>query len=180
MRRIILTVLGALLATGAVGIGASASTARPAARTPDDPVWVTLLVARKATEKYRNVNQATKDGYHRVSACVMSPDGGVMGIHYLNDAYAKDPAIRAAKPELLLYVPRDDGTLKLVAVEYWRADADQDLSTDSDRPILARIPFNGPMLGHDPGMPIHYDLHVWAWAWNPAGVFAQFNPSLHC
>jgi hypothetical protein len=97
MRRIILTVLGALFAIGAVGIGASAGTTRTAARTPDDPVWVTLSVARQATERYRDVSQATKDGYHPVSACVMSPDGGVMGIHYLNDAYAKDPSIRVAE-----------------------------------------------------------------------------------
>src|SRR5581483_10517262 len=132
------------------------------ARKPYDPVWVTLLAARQGTEKYRDVHQAIRDGYHRASPCVMLPDGkGVMGVHYLNDAYAKDPSIRAAKPELLLYLPQPDGSLKLVAVEYWRADADQDLTTDPDRPILARIPFDGPMEGHDPAMPRHYDLHVW-------------------
>ena len=181
MRRIALAVLGALLAIGAIASGASAGTSRTAARTPDDPVWATLLVAREATAKYHDVKQATKDGYHPVSACVLAPDGsGAMGIHYLNDAYAKDPAILAAKPELLLYMPQTDGSLKLVAVEYWRPDADQDLTTDSDRPILAGVPFNGPMEGHDPGMPRHYDLHVWVWAWNPAGVFEQFNPRFHC
>ncbi len=26
-------------------------------------------------------------------------------------------------------------------------------------------------------MPNHWDLHVWAWAHNPNGMFAQFNPS---
>jgi len=138
------------------------------------------LKARAATAKYHDVRQAIKDGYHQVSPCVMDPAKGVMGIHFLNDAYVKDPTIRAATPELLLYEPQPGHRLKLVAVEYFRPDADQDLTTTADRPFLAGIPFDGPMEGHDADMPRHYDLHVWVWAWNPAGLFAQFNPRLHC
>jgi len=182
VKRIILALAVALVAVGAVGVAALASTgagAKPSA-APKDPVWVTLLTARQATAKYHDVHQAIKDGYHQVSACVMDPTKGTMGVHYLNDAYAKDPAIKAAKPELLLYEPQPGRHLKLVAVEYWRPDADQNLSTGPDRPILAGVPFDGPMEGHDPAMPRHYDLHVWVWAWNPAGVFAQFNPRVHC
>jgi hypothetical protein len=33
--------------------------------------------------------------------------------------------------------------------------------------------------GH-PEMPIHYDLHVWLYRHNPAGMFAMWNPSVHC
>ena len=66
-----------------------------------------------------------------------------MGVHYLNDAYAKDPAIRAAKPELLLYEPQPGGRLKLVAVEYFRPDVDQDLTTDPDRPSWPGFPSTG-------------------------------------
>ncbi len=40
--------------------------------------------------------------------------------------------------------------------------------------------FQGPMPGHEPGMPWHYDLHVWVWSKNPSGDFAQFNSSLAC
>jgi len=118
----------------------------------------------------------------RVSPCVEAPPPkvGAMGVHYLNPAYAKDPAIIPSKPELLIYFPQADGTLRLVAVEYWRPDADQNLTTADDRPYLAGLPFQGPMLGHDPKMPIHYDLHAWVWQFNPAGTFAQFNPKLHC
>jgi hypothetical protein len=36
------------------------------------------------------------------------------------------------------------------------------------------------MPGHNPTMPIHYDLHLWFWADNPAGFFAPFNPNLSC
>ena len=47
-------------------------------------------------------------------------------------------------------------------------------------PSLFDLPFDGPMLGHDAGMPIHYDLHVWLYRHNPAGLFAMWNPRVHC
>lgn len=33
------------------------------------------------------------------------------------------------------------------------------------------------MLGPAPGMPIHYDLHVWVAERNPAGAFTKWNPA---
>jgi hypothetical protein len=179
MKRIILTIGIALIAIGTTAFVAGARTSRPVASV--NPVWKVVLKAREGTAKYQDVKQAVKDGYARVSACVEAPDGsGAMGIHYLNAAYAKDPAIRAGKPELLLYIPDGTGKLRLAGVEWFRPDADQDLSTTVDRPSIAGLPFDGPMEGHDPGMPRHYDLHAWIWDWNPAGVFKQFNPTLHC
>ncbi len=41
----------------------------------------------------------------------------------------------------------------------------------------------GPMEGRQPLLPEglhHYDLHVWLWKTNPAGVFAPTNPALRC
>jgi hypothetical protein len=46
--------------------------------------------------------------------------------------------------------------------------------------VLFGRPFDGPMLGHEPGMPPHYDLHVWVWQANPEGIFAPFNPNVTC
>jgi hypothetical protein len=176
------TILAIGIATALVAIGATAFAGIAATKAPTtaDPVWTTILKARKATAKYQDVRQALKDGYVRDSPCVQDPTLGAMGIHYLNAAYAANPSIQAGKPELLLYFPEANGALRLVAVEYFRPDADQDLATTDDRPSLAGIPFDGPMEGHNPTMPRHYDLHVWVWNWNPAGVFAQFNPTLHC
>ena len=65
-------------------------------------------------------------------------------------------------------------------LEYFTVDADQDLATDDDRPTLFGVPFDGPMLGHTPEMPIHYDLHVWLYRHNPAGTFAMWNPRVRC
>jgi hypothetical protein len=36
------------------------------------------------------------------------------------------------------------------------------------------------MDGHGPGMPVHYDLHVWLFKKNPRGMFAEFNPRVAC
>ena len=52
-----------------------------------------------------------------------------------------------------------------------------------ERPRLFEKPFDGPMEGHDPLMPQalhHYDLHVWLWKDNPAGMFAPTNPDVSC
>lgn len=46
--------------------------------------------------------------------------------------------------------------------------------------MVVRQAFDRPMLGHEPGQPIHYDLHAWAWKANPAGTFAQWNPRVSC
>lgn len=52
-----------------------------------------------------------------------------------------------------------------------------------ERPRLFGQPFDGPMEGHEPLMPRelhHYDLHVWLFKENPAGLFAATNPSVGC
>ncbi len=98
----------------------------------------------------------------------------------MHPARIQDDIIDKDKPELLLYAPTRGSERKLVAVEYFKADEDQDLSTDADRPKLFGRPFDGPMPGHEPGMPVHYDLHVWVWRANPNGIFSPFNPRVSC
>jgi hypothetical protein len=136
-----------------------------------------LAVVRQVTAKYHDVGAALADGYVPASDCVAGP-AGTMGIHYLKPALLGQP-VDLRHPALLLYVPGDDGP-ELVGVEYFKADADQDLTTDDDRPSLLGQEFDGPMEGHGGGMPRHYDLHVWVWQHNPAGMFAEFNPAVSC
>ena len=144
-----------------------------------------LQQVKAATARYHSVEQARKNGYTTENEpCVQAPPppglSGAMGIHAVNPALISDDAIDPLRPELLLYLPRANGKLKLVGVEYFKVDADQNLETDGDRPSIFGQPFDGPMPGHTPTMPIHYDLHVWFWADNPAGMFAPFNPALSC
>jgi hypothetical protein len=139
-----------------------------------------LQRARAATRRFRDVNAARAAGYATTGECAQDPKYGGMGIHYANPDLVADGKLDVTKPEILVYQPMPGGTLQLGAVEYFQADADQDLATDPDRPHLFDLPFDGPMLGHEPGMPIHYDLHVWLYRHNPAGLFAAWNPNVRC
>ena len=138
-----------------------------------------LARARQATHQYHDPALAEAHGFHATDECVELPDGsGGMGFHYLNSARI-DRNLVIEEPEAVLYEPTGNGR-KLVAIEYVVPDRDQDLSTDGDRPSLFGDAFDGPMPGHHPGMPIHYDQHVWVWEANPNGTFAQWNPNVHC
>lgn len=172
MRRLIagsMIVTGLLLATAAPSGGAPGSTDRDAARE--------LARARQATAKYHDVARAEADGYVSTVECASSP-AGAMGVHYVNVDLI-DGVLDVERPEVLLYVPKRD-RLKLVGVEYMTVDADQDPATAGDRPALFGRAFDGPMAGHGPGQPVHYDLHAWIWQANPTGIFEQWNPKLRC
>lgn len=146
---------------------------------PSEALASRLERLKHATGAYHNEALALVGGFERGDVCVSSP-AGLMGYHYENHGRMQDNVVDADKPEMLLYAPARSNERKLVGVEYWKADRDQDLSTDDDRPSLFGQPFDGPMPGHGPGMPIHYDLHVWVWTANPDGLFAPFNPRLRC
>lgn len=157
----------AVLATAPVALGAS-------------PDHRQIGKVKRATARFHSVDVARSAGYRPVGPCAQEPGSGAMGYHYANDGLVADPGLDLRWPEALLYERRRGAGLRLVGVEYIRFDADQDLGTDFDRPWLFGRPFDGPMLGHEPGMPIHYDLHAWVWKRNPSGTFAQFNPRVRC
>jgi hypothetical protein len=168
-----LSATAALLAAAAGGLTLSSTAG---ASTHNGKGGDALAAVRAATAKYHRVDAAIAAGYRPSEGCAASPEGA-MGRHYLNPALMG--SIDPARPAILLYVPTENG-LRLAGVEWFQADADQDLATDGDRPSLFGQPFDGPMPGHEPGMPAHYDLHAWVWADNPSGVFAPWNPSLSC
>ncbi len=131
-----------------------------------------LAAVRAATAKYHDVQQAITDGYLPAPECAASPAGG-MGYHYVHPQLSSDLTSDPLRPEVLLYAPLGN-RLQLVGVEYFQPDAGQ------ARPEVLGQPFDGPMPGHEPGMPVHYDLHAWIWQANPSGVFAPWNPNVGC
>ena len=143
-------------------------------------VGTDLARARRATVRFQHVQDAVAAGYAPITGCVSDPQAGVMGVHFAHAGLMSDRTTHIEQPEILLYAADRGGRWRLEGVEYWVEDADQDLSTHTDRPTLFQRPFNGPMLGHVPGQPIHFDLHVWIWRHNPAGLFANYNPALRC
>lgn len=99
---------------------------------------------RAATARYHDVIVAIAAGYVPTQECAASP-AGAMGYHYVKPALLAQP-MDARTPQLLLYLPTSDG-LELGGVEWRQVDADQNLSTDADRPSLLGQSFNGPMPG---------------------------------
>jgi hypothetical protein len=168
----------ALLAGGAASAHEEDTSAGGAAAHSRDGAGRQLAALKKSLAPYKDVGAALDGGFIPVSGCEVSEEGG-MGVHYLNPARAAQ-APDPTKPSILLYEPTADGRMRLLGAEWFQADADQDVHTDADRPTLFGQPFDGPMPGHNPMMPVHYDLHVWLFDSNPAGVFAAWNPSVTC
>ncbi|OII61815.1 hypothetical protein BJP40_30910 [Streptomyces sp. CC53] len=137
-----------------------------------------LVTAYQATLKYHSVERALQDGYRPMRGCIEREGEGGMGYHYVNTAYnnTTDPA----HPSALMYEPGPGGTLRLVGIEWFVEDADQDLSTDDDRPAMFGQPFLGPSPGVEEGVAAHYDLHVWIYKPNPKGMFHEWNPHVSC
>ena len=92
-----------------------------------------------------------------------------MGHHYLNPAYA-DGIFELEKPEIILYVPDDNGDMQRVAVEY------SIIPADPDNPGSPPEGFTGDLdQWHYNEMIGQWQLHVWTVLPNPIGVFETFN-----
>lgn len=178
----------ALALTGTLGATAAGvaltGNGLAAASSPNKPVQLTgqeRTLIRQHTRQFRDVDAAVAAGYIPTHECVAHPELGGMGYHYVHPQYVGDDVIDVTKPEVLVYHDGPNGELRLGAVEWLRFDADQDLSTDDDRPFLFdKYAFEGPMEGHEPGMPRHFDLHLWLYRHNPAGELTGFNPAVSC
>jgi hypothetical protein len=176
-----------LALAAALGLAATGATLVGSAGAADDP-WQAV---KAATARYHSFEQAVADGYSVAGEpCVAEPGLGAMGIHAVNRALAGDLTIDPLRPEILLYLPDRNGNLKLVGVEYfsvalaptgpWFGSEPPAGGFVNSAPSALGHTFDGPMPGHNPSMPWHYDLHVWLWADNPSGMFAPFNPALSC
>lgn len=146
-----------------------------------------LEVVRAGLDKYRDPIVAVHDGYLSSLACLEFPEpfaegemrysAGGMGVHFLNAQHI-GPTLDPARPQVLIYVP-EQGKLRLVAAEWFMPAA----AAGATPPSIFGTALAGPMEGHEPIMPgglHHYDLHVWLWERNPAGIFSPTNPAVHC
>jgi hypothetical protein len=187
-----MAVAGLAITVGTTGCGTA---------SPTDPggLAAEMSAVRDATWAFHDVNQALAAGYAPPAGghCEQSP-AGAMGVHSANQALLGTQALDPTQPEVLLYLPTGGGKHALVGVEYVQPVLLRNTATGAVAPWFAHEPwpstfvqitqtpsmfgetFQGPMPGHQPGMPWHYDLHVWAWEPNPAGTFAQMNPRLRC
>jgi hypothetical protein len=175
----ILVLIATLLAT--LGSNLSAQSSALPKLSPD------LEKVRAGLDKYKDPILAVHDGYFSTVGCIEYPKGGHegtmpyapggMGVHFLNMQLV-GPTLDPAKPQVLIYEP-DGDKLRLVAAE-WFVPVQ---AAGGTRPAILGKELQGPMAGHHPLMPEglhHYDLHVWLWKNNPAGVFSATNPAVKC
>jgi hypothetical protein len=159
--------------------GRTASARQPALPPALDSV-------RTALAKYKDPIAALQDGYLSTVVCADFPTAGkagetpypvgAMGVHLLKLPLVGAP-LDPRQPQVLIYEPHGD-TLQLVGAEWFVP-----VQASAERPVLWGQPFDGPMDGHAPIMPAslrHWDLHVWLWRANPAGVFTPTNPAVKC
>lgn len=171
---------------GATAVAASllATLALSPAAQADSSERAGVNALRKLSDRYHDVSQALADGFvdPRVGlppgvTCVTGELGG-MGYHFINEDRL-DGKLHWKEPEALLYRTGENGELELTGVEYLVVDADQDLSTVEKHQVFGHRLF-GPMEGHGPDMPRHYDRHAWIWLDNPAGTWSDYNPEVTC
>lgn len=134
---------------------------------------------RKATAQFRKVANAQTAGYAQFLGCIDEPGQGAMGIHFVNGNFVSDTVLDPLHPEALVYEPREDGRLKLVALEYIVFQAAWDAQS-STPPMLFGQTFHLVGSPNRYGIPAFYELHVWAWKYNPSGMFYEWNPRVSC
>jgi hypothetical protein len=144
-------------------------------------VQAEVTLARELTALYgavaafAEVEEATAAGYGPASDC-MAGDRGAQGIHYANDALF-EPTVALETPQLLMYEPRADGSLRFIGVEYLVFQQAWHEAGHVGRPTLLGQTFGlNETLLDEP----FYMLHVWIGQFNPSGLFADWNPLVDC
>ena len=135
-----------------------------------------LVALYEAVAPFADAEAAAAAGYGVASECMVS-DHGAQGIHWANGDLMASADVIAHEPQLLMYEPGADGSLRFLGVEYlvfqqaWH-DAGHD-----ERPVLFGQTFGlNETLLDEP----FYLLHVWIGQFNPSGVFADWNPLVDC
>jgi hypothetical protein len=134
---------------------------------------------RRATARFRDIGVATAEGWVPATPCVSGPNEGAMGVHYVQPTRIGDGVLNAEEPEALIYEPLPGGKWRLVGVEFielaevWNGAHDGPAVLDGHLLNLVGAP-------NRYALPAFYELHVWGWAGNPSGSFADWNTLVSC
>lgn len=167
-----------VLTAGSALVGATTAAA-------EDSAVPGLAQARAGSAAYHRVDAAEAAGYGRAPAgplheCIANLSGpGAMGIHWINGALVSDTELDAATPEVVVYEPQSNGTLRLVALEYVVDAAAWDGSHDTP-PVLFGHELKLVPSPNRYEIPAFYEIHAWVGKHNPAGTYADFNPLVTC
>jgi hypothetical protein len=138
-----------------------------------------LKTVRDATERFKDVSVAEKEGYALQFGCVSGSDSGAMGLHYVNGALVNSGVLDATRPQIIIYEPMPNGTLRLIGADYL-VIADSWNAKHSGPPELMGQFFHLFESPNRFGLPAFYTLHVWAWKDNPNGSFVNWHPNVSC
>jgi hypothetical protein len=135
-----------------------------------DPLQRDLDSLRTLTNGFQTLAAGQAAGFNvKITDC-MSDAEGAMGFHYGNAARI-DGTVKQLEPEVLMYEPAANGSLRLVGVEYvvplnaWTAPAPPQLFGQTfQRNEMFQV----------------WALHAWIWKDNPRGTFASWNPNVSC
>jgi hypothetical protein len=125
---------------------------------------------RATNDRFSDVAVAVSEGYAPIP-CASGVDGGAMGVHYVNAKLLEADVIDIKKPQAVMYEPKPNGEMTLIAVEY---------ITSKGPAALEGQLFNFNGAPNRYGLGPFYELHVWAWKKNPRGTFADMNPDVTC
>jgi hypothetical protein len=168
-----------LLLVGLVAGSLIAATSVVRARSTLTAEAGTLVdTVRQATTRYKNVKDAEAAGYGLFHGCVSGPQEGAMGIHYVKGDLVGDGAIDALKPEALMYELRN-GRQQLTGVEYVVLAEAWDANHEGPPMLMGQV-FHYVPAPNRYRIPAFYELHVWAWKFNPRGMFVDWNPTVSC
>lgn len=144
-------------------------------------------VASAATAAYHDLGAAQAAGYvvhvQELSGatCIANGPDGAMGDHFADPTRLVDGGtIDAAEPEVLVYEQRNNGTFKLVALEYLVFAADWAAAGHTSPPELFGRTFDFVDSPNRYGLPPFYALHAWLWKPNPSGLLNAWNPDVSC
>jgi hypothetical protein len=141
--------------------------------SPSEPgVPSEVQTLRTSLAPYSSLALAKNAGYSAaITDCMSNGDAGAMGIHWGNPALI-DGVADPMHPEALIYEPGSNGEASLVGVEF--------IIPFSVLPKTAPAPeLFGQKYSVNDVFQV-WALHVWTHRSNPSGLFAPWNPRVHC
>ncbi|HMF78492.1 MAG TPA: hypothetical protein VK604_22735 [Bryobacteraceae bacterium] len=138
-----------------------------------------VKIVRESTARFRNVLVAEAEGYALQFGCVSGEYSAAMGLHYVNGKLVESGVLDATRPQIVIYEPAADGSLKLIGADYLLFAGAWD-KTHSGPPELMGQFFHLFTSPNRFGLPAFYTLHVWAWKDNPKGAFVNWHPNVSC
>ena len=138
-----------------------------------------IKIVRESTERFKDVKVAEVEGYALMFGCVTGPDSGAMGLHYVNGNLLSRNELDPTHPQIVIYEPRSDGSLRLIGADFVVFADAWDKKNQGPPQLMGQLfhYFESP---NRFGLPAFYTLHVWAWKDNPNGAFVNWHPNVSC